>query len=310
MIIEQAGGADRMLLAEMAPRPVAGTEVRVRVEAAGVNPVDAGNRADPSWARVEAPFVVGYEFAGVVSEVGASVADLAAGEEVWGLLPVRDTRWGAYADEVICDATLVAARPSELDAVQAAALPLAGVTAMQLLDRLDPSAGEWMLVHGAAGGVGHLLCQLAHARGVRVAAPASVARHALLDRLSVEVVVDRHRPDAIRACCDVAGGAFPLVADLVGQGSLVASLEFAAEGARMGTIVELAGDLDEAIDRNITLSGVLMRPGRPALEALAEQVRSHGLRPVVDSVLGLAQAAQAHERVETGSGQGQLVLVP
>ncbi len=75
-------------------------------------------------------------------------------------------------------------------------------------------------------------------------------------------------------------------------------------------IVEWAGDLDQAIDRNVTLSGVLVRPGRRALELIAEQLRGGGLRPVVDRVFGLGQAAQAHERVETGSGQGTLALAP
>jgi NADPH:quinone reductase-like Zn-dependent oxidoreductase len=178
-----------------------------------------------------------------------------------------------------------------------------------LLDRLDPVAGELMLVHGAAGGVGHLLCQLARARGVQVAAPAALNRHELLRKLGVSVVVDRHQPDALTAARDLAGGDFPLVADLVGHGCLAASLGVAAEGARLGSIVELAVDLDEVIDRNMTLIGVLVRPGREALDALAEQVRVHGVRPLVDELLPLEDAATAHERVETGSGQGKVVLV-
>jgi NADPH2:quinone reductase len=83
----------------------------------------------------------------------------------------------------------------------------------------------------------------------------------------------------------------------------------AAEGARLGSIVELTVDLDEVIDRNMTLIGVLVRPGREALDALAEQVRVHGVRPLVDELLPLEDAAKAHERVETGSGQGKVVLV-
>jgi NADPH:quinone reductase-like Zn-dependent oxidoreductase len=181
---------------ELPVRRAASGQVRVRVEAAGVNPVDAFNRADPDWAGLEAPFVVGYEFAGRVTEVGEGVNDLVGGDAVWGLLPVRRTRWGAYADEVVCDSRLVAVRPAELEPAEAAAMPLAGVTAMQLLDRLDPEVGEWILVHGAAGGVGHLLCQIARARGLRVAAPAALNRHTLLHELGVSVIVDRHQPDA------------------------------------------------------------------------------------------------------------------
>jgi NADPH2:quinone reductase len=297
-----------MALGELPERGVGPGEVRVRVEAAGVNPVDAGNRADPAWAGIEPPYVVGYEFAGEAIEVGDDVGHLVVGAAVWGLLPVRGTRWGAYAHEVVTDAEFIAARPEELSLAEAAALPLAGATALQLLDRLDPSAGEWMLVHGAAGGVGHLFVQLARARGARIAAAASRPRHALLERLGVEVVVDRHRPDALAAARDAVGADFPIAVDLVGGGCLAASLELMAESGRAGSIVDLAGDLDEALDRNLTLHGLLVRPGVDALAQLGELVEAGVLRPEIDEVLPLEQAARAHERVESGSGQGKLVL--
>ena len=292
----------------MPSRPLAGSEVRVAVEAAGVNPVDAGNRADPTWAGLVTPYVVGYEFAGRVVEVDELVNDLRVGDAVWGLLPVRGTRWGAYAGEVVADERLVALRPASLEIAEAAALPLAGATALQLLDRLDPAPGEWILVHGAAGGVGHVFVQLAHARRARIAAPASSARHALLRQLGVSVIVDRHQPDAIQAARDQAGMDFAMVADLVGQGRLEASMDIIAEGGRGGSIVELAGNLEEAVDRNITLHGVLMQPGRDVLRALGTLTEAGHVRPVLDEVLPLEQVRRAHERVETGSGQGKIVL--
>jgi len=308
LVIERPGPPEVMRLADVASRPLAGSEVRVAVEAAGVNAVDAGNRSDAAWAGVVAPYVVGYEFAGRVEELGEQVDDLQVGDAVWGLLPVRGTRWGAYADEVVADASFVAVRPQALEPAEAGALPLAGATALQLLDRLDPAPGEWILVHGAAGGVGHLFVQLAHARGARVAAPASAARHELLSRLGVALIVDRHQPGAIAAARERAGTDFAMVADLVGQGRLVASLEVMAEGARAGSIVQLEGDFDEAVDRNITLHGVLVRPGRTALDALAARIAAGEARPVLDEVVGLEDARRAHERVETGSGQGKVVL--
>src|SRR5206468_9866858 len=106
--------------------------------------------------------------------------------------PVRGTRWGAYAEEVVVDAGHVGLRPASLEPIEAAALPLSGGTALQMLDRLAPTAGEWMLVHGAAGGVGHLLVQLARDRGVHVDASASLARHAFLEQLGVSAIADRH----------------------------------------------------------------------------------------------------------------------
>ncbi|HEY3775058.1 MAG TPA: NADP-dependent oxidoreductase [Solirubrobacteraceae bacterium] len=308
LLVREPGGPQVMALSDLPDRAVGPGEVRVRVDAAGVNPVDAGNRADPAWAGIAPPYVVGYEFAGEATEVGDGVGHLAAGAAVWGLLPVRGTRWGAYAQEVVTDAGFIAPRPERLSLAEAAALPLAGATALQLLDRLDPSPGEWMLVHGAAGGVGHLLVQMARARGVRIAAAASPPRHALLQRLGVEVVIDRHRPSALAALREAVGRDLPLTADLVGGGCLTASLELMAEGGRAGSIVELAGDLDEALDRNLTLHGVLMRPGVDVLARLGALVEAGAIRPEIDEILPLEQAARAHERVESGSGQGKLVL--
>ena len=307
-MVERPGGPRALHLTSLERAPLGETEVRLRVEASGANPVDAGNRADPRWARISSPYVVGYECSGVIVEVGARVDDLVEGDEVWALLPVRGTRWGTYADELVADANMVAHRPTALTPFEAAALPLAGATALQLVHRLDPAPGEWVLVHGAAGGVGHLFVQLVRSRGARVAAPASEARHDLLHSLGVEVIVDRHRPDALEHARDRAGGAFAICADFVGRGWLAASLPFLADGGRAGSIVELNGDYEEAVDRNITLHGLLVRPGRESLRALASEVANGALRPHIADVLPLVACRRAHERLQTGSGQGKIVL--
>src|ERR671912_1560245 len=154
LVVEQPGGPEAMRVRQL-PAPQPGPDqVVVAVEAVGVNPVDAGNRADPSWAGIRPPYVVGYELAGHIQAVGDGGAGFRGGDLVWGLLPVRGTRWGTYAELVAVDAALVGPRPPGLSAVEADALPLAGATAIQLLDRLDPKPGEWVLVHGAARGVG------------------------------------------------------------------------------------------------------------------------------------------------------------
>lgn len=287
---------------------VGDTEVRVRVQASGANPVDAGNRADPLWAAISPPYVVGYECSGVVLEVGTHVDDLREGDEVWALLPVRGTRWGTYADELVADARFVARRPTTITSFEAAVLPLAGATALQLVNRLDPRPGEWVLVHGAAGGVGHLFVQLARSRGARIAAPASPAAHRLLRSLGVEVVVDRHLPDALEQARELAGSDFAICADFVGQRRLVASLPLVAEGGRAGSIVELTGDYEEAVDRNMTLHGLLVRPGRDSLQALGDEVARGAIRPQIADIVPLEECRRVHERLEAGSGQGKIVL--
>jgi len=307
LVVQQPGGPEVMRLRQL-PAPQPGPDqVVVAVEAVGVNPVDAANRADPSWAGVRPPYVVGYEVAGRIQAVGDD-GGWTRGDPVWGLLPVRGTRWGTYAELVTLDAALVGPRPPSLSAVQAASLPLAGVTAVQLLDRLEPTPGEWVLVHGAAGGVGSLFVQLARARGARVVASASGQREALLRGLGVEVFLDRHAGRVAERACRAIGQELDMVADLVGYGTLAASLPVVREGGRAGSIVALAGDLEPAVDRNITLHGVLVRPSRQVLEVLAAAVAGGSLRPVVDQVLDLADAAVAHRRVESRHGQGKVVL--
>jgi len=308
VVVREPGPPESLEPAELA-RPAAGAgRVVVRVAAAGVNPVDATNRADPSWAGIEPPYVVGYEFAGWIEEVGLGVARFARGDPVWGVCPVRGTRWGAYADYVELEASWVGPRPAALDVVEAAAVPLAGSTALQLLDRLALQSGEAVLVHGASGGVGRLFVQLARMHGIRVAASSSQARHPLLRDLGVEIVIDREEGDVVAAAVRHLGGPLDAVADCAGHGLLAASLVGIREGGSAGSIVELSGDFEEAIDRNLRLHGVLVRPERETLDRLGKAVEHAALRPVVDAVVGPDAIVRTHRGLETRHGAGKVVL--
>jgi NADPH:quinone reductase-like Zn-dependent oxidoreductase len=280
----------------------------VRVGATGVNPVDASNRADPGWAGIEAPYVVGYEVAGWIDEVGHGVAGFAQGDAVWGVCPVRGTRWGSYADYVELEAGWVGLRPEALGVVDAAAIPLPGSTALQLLDRLSLQPGEAVLVHGASGGVGRLFVQLALMRGVRVAASSSRARHPLLRDLGVEIAIDRQETDVLAAAMSHFGGPLDAVADCAGHGLLAASLPGVREGGSAGSIVELSGDFEEAVDRNLRLHGVLVRPERRTLDRLREAVEQGALRPVVDAVIEPDAIVRTHRSLDTVHGPGKVVL--
>jgi NADPH:quinone reductase len=227
---------------------------------------------------------------------------------VWGLLPVRKTRWGAYASELVTDARYVAQRPQTLSPLEAVVLPVAGGTALQIIDRLKPIAGEWMLVHGAAGGVGHMLVQVAHRRGVQVAAATSSSHVPFLATLGVRVIVDRHGDDPWRDLHDRIDCPLGLVADLVGGGLVARSIPLTAEGRRIAAIVDLVGDFEEAVDRNSTLHGILLQPGRTILDRLRVLVEQGALQPKIDKVYGMADAARAHTRITTGSTEGKLVL--
>jgi len=309
VVVREPGPAENLEPAELA-RPTAGAgRVVVRVGAAGVNPVDATNRADPSWAGIEPPYVVGYEFAGWIEEIGLGVAGFARADAVWGVCPVRGTRWGTYADYVELEADWVGPRPATLDVVEAAAIPLAGSAALQLLDRLALQSGEAVLVHGASGGVGRLFVQLARMRGIRVAASSGQARHPLLRDLGVEIVIDRERSDVVAAAVRDLAGPLDAVADCAGHGLMAASLLGIREGGSAGSIVELCGDFEEAVDRNLRLHGVLVRPERETLGRLREAVDHGALRPIVDAVVEPEEIVRTHRRLdEGGRGQGKVVL--
>jgi NADPH2:quinone reductase len=308
LVVREPGPAENLEHAQL-PRPTAGAgRVIVQVEAAGVNPVDATNRADPSWAGIEPPYVVGYEFAGRVEEVGPGVDRFACGDAVWGMCPVRGTRWGAYADYVEVDADWLGPRPATLDVIEAAAIPLTGSTALQLLDRLALQSGDAVLVHGASGGVGRLCVQLARMRGIRVAASSSTKRHPLLRDLGAEIAIDRRRSDVVGAAVSHFGRLLDAVADCAGYGLLAASLVGVREGGSAGSIVELSGDFEEAIDRNQRLHGVLVRPEQETLDQLREAVEDGALRPVVDAVVEADAIVHTHRELESGQGEGKVVL--
>jgi NADPH:quinone reductase-like Zn-dependent oxidoreductase len=297
VVVARPGGPESLIVVDI-PRPTPGPdEVVVEVEAVGVNPVDLGNRADPSWAGIRAPYVVGYELAGRVVDTG---------EPVWALLPVRGTRHGALAEQVAVPRAYLAPRPPELDPIVAAALPVAGCTALQVLQRMRLDAGSWVYVHGATGGVGHLLVQMARGIGVHVAAASRPDDRRRLEELGVNLWVDRaaHSPAATAAA--KLGRGLDAVVDLVG-GELVPSLPHVRVGGHAATIVDLTGDLDLAIDRNIDLHGVLMRPGRDRLYALSAEVAA-GVRPTVAETYPLERVADAHRRLAAGGVGGKLVI--
>ena len=309
VVLDRFGGPEVLQLREI-PRPEPGSgQVRVAIHASGTNPVDVSNRTDGSWAGLKPPVVLGYEASGVIDAIADGVQSLAVGSEVILQLDVIGTQTGTYAEYVVADADSVAAKPASLSHAEAAALPLAGSTAYAIVaERLDIQPGEWLLIHGAAGGVGTFLVQQAVARGARVIGVASQPRHQLLRELGVEVCIDYTRGDPIEAAGRAVGSPIDAVVDLVGGDLLARSLSLIRPYGRAATIVSMVGDFDLAIDGNITLHGVLVRPSRRVLDALTEMVEAHKLRPIIDRVLPLSEARRAHERLATGRGQGKVVL--
>jgi NADPH:quinone reductase len=228
---------------------------------------------------------------------------------VFGALPVRVTRAGSYAEYVAVPAEIIAPKPERLSHVEAAAAPVAACTAHEALRRLRLEPGEWLLLHGAGGGVGSFAVQIAARSGARVLAVASARHHELIGELGAEACVDYTHERVDEAVRLLTGGEVDAVADFVGGEALSGSLSLLRKRGRAVEIVDLGGDLESLIDRNQELHGVLFDPSDPdPLRAIAAELAAGRLRSVVSDVLALDQAAEAHRRLEAGHRQGKLVL--
>jgi NADPH:quinone reductase-like Zn-dependent oxidoreductase len=288
-------------------RPEPGpTEVLVRVAAAGVNPVDWKVRRSGGLLRAP-PFTVGWDIAGTVEALGAGVARFAIGDRVLGM-PWFPKQAAAYAEYVTAPSRHLAAIPDGLTDSEAAALPLAGLTAWQaLVDTARVQAGEHVLILAAAGGVGHLAVQIAKARGARVTGTARAARHAWLRDLGADALVDYVTEDVGRA------GPADVVLDLVGGAAGLAALPAARDGGLFITIPSGAdvASLREAANHRVRIVNMLVEPDHAGLEALTALVAQGDLQIRVAHTFPLADAASAHRMGESGTiGGGKLVLLP
>jgi NADPH2:quinone reductase len=289
------------------PVPAAG-QVLVQIHAAGMNPVDAQNRADGSWAGITLPAILGSDASGTVAALGPGVSEFKIGEPVFYFSDFLAPTGGSYAEYQAVDASIIARRPAALGHAHAAAVPLAAGTAYEVvIRRLSVTAGESLVICGASGGVGTFAIQLAKRAGARVTAIASAANHELVRSLGADVALDYRDHDLDAVVADELGPV-DAVADLVGGELTVRSLHWLRAGGRMATVASLTGDLDAAIDNNLTIHGVLVRPDRERLMTLAALLEHGKLRPVVTKEYPLAEVAVAHRELERGHTRGKTVL--
>jgi len=298
------GGPEVLELTEV-PRPEPGpTEVLVRMAAAGVNPVDWKVRARGGLLG-QPPFTLGWDVAGVVEEVGFGVTRFAAGERVFGM-PRFPREAAAYAEYVTSPSRQLTRIPEGLGDVEAAGLPLAGLTAWQaLVETAGIGPGQRALILAAAGGVGHLAVQIAKARGAYVIGTASSAKHAFLAELGADEAIDYTSEAVEERVRDV-----DVVLDLVGSETSGAALSTLRDGGLFIVVPSAAGieQLHELAGDRVRVTGILVEPDRVGMEALAGLVAAGALRVHVDRTFPLEQAPQAHEAGETGRTQGKLVL--
>lgn len=284
------------------PRP---NEVLVRVRAAGVNPTDWKHRANGGFLG-EPPFVLGWDVSGVVESVGIGVAAFRPGDEVFGMLSYPFGH-GSHAEYVTAPARTFAHKPSGIDHVQAGALPLVSLTAWQaLVERADVQPGQRVLIHAAAGGVGHVAVQIAKARGARVIGTASAGKHEFLRSIGADETVDYRETDFAEVVKDV-----DVVLDTIGGDTSLRSLRVLRPGGVVVSILPVGSDefYEEADRLGVRAVRMLVDADRAGMEEIARLVESGKLRATIAETFPLAEAARAHAEGETGRTTGKLVLV-
>lgn len=291
------------------PLPLAG-EVVVRVEAAGVNPIDAKLRSAkrPSPPIVE-PRTVGFDGAGVVESIGDGVQGLVVGDRV----AIRDTR-GTYSSLLAVPAEHLALLPDGVTAAEGAGIGIPAGTAYQALRSLGVSDGDVLLVHGGSGSVGQAVVQFAVAWGATVIATASPARHDLLRELGATPVaygdglLDRVReaaPQGVTVALDCAGTdeAIQTSLDLVSDRDRIATIVRGPDAADFGIRAFSGGAPEPLTEQELAWRA-------EALGASIALLDSGDFTIEIDRELPLAEAAQAHELVESGAASGKIVLIP
>ena len=300
---EVLGGPEVLKEVEI-ERPEPGvSQLLVRVHAAGLNPTDWGHRAFPVFLGPP-PFTLGWDVSGVVEATGFGVTLFKPGDEVFGMLPYPHGA-GSHADYVTGPARAFALKPRNLDHVQAGALPLAALTAWQALnDTAQLAAGQRVLIHAAAGGVGHLAVQIAKARGGYVIGTASAGHHDLVRDLGADEMIDYRTTDFAAAVSDVDVVLNSITGDYPAR-----SLRTLRPGGTLVSLLPIGSEAPtEAAKLGVRAEVMLVEHDHAGMTAIADLVTRGELRPVIAATFPLAEAAKAHELGETRHVAGKLVL--
>jgi len=301
--IHEYGGPE-VLVYEDAPRPQAEKgDVLVQVHAAGINPVDWKVRQGLAKDSLHhhLPLILGWDVSGVVEAVGRGVWRLKVGDEVYSRPDIM--RDGAYAEYITIDQSLAALKPQTIDHVHAAGIPLAAMTAWQaLFDAGRLSAGQRILIHGASGGVGTYAVQLAKWKGAYVIGTASARNQEFLHELGSDGTIDYQDVAFETVVRDV-----DMVLDTIGGDTQERSWPVLKRGGILVSIISPPSP-QKAAAHGVRQAYVFLEPKLTQLQEITALVDSGKLRCVVDTVLPLAEARQAHEISQSGHARGKIIL--
>jgi NADPH:quinone reductase-like Zn-dependent oxidoreductase len=296
-------GGPEVLRFEDAPRPTPGSgELLIRVHAASVNPLDWKVRAGymKDYIPLPLPFIPGWDVSGVVEAVGPGVTTLKKGDEVYARPDVAAHGYGAYAEYVVAKETETALKPKSIDHVHATTIPVTAWRA--LFDAAGLKEGQRVLIHGAAGGVGSFAVQLAKWKGAHVIGTASTRNQTFLRELGVDEPIDYEKTRFEDVVHDV-----DVVFDPIGGETQKRSWKTLNKGGILVSIVA-PPSAEEAKKHDVRSAFLSAQGGSSLLAELATLVDSGKIKPMVEKVLPLSEARQAHELNETGHARGKIVL--
>lgn len=327
ILMTAAGSTDVLQLREIAkPELPSPHHLLVKLTAAGVNPLDTKLRAKPAFYPDKLPAILGCDGAGIVEEIGSEVARFKAGDKVYFCNGGLGDEPGCYAEYTTLHEDYCALKPDNLTLQDSAALPLVLLTVWEaLVERVNLRAGQTILIHGAAGGVGHIAVQLAHHLGARIAVTVSNDQQAgLVHGLGAEKIIRYKEQDFVQETLSWTDGhGADTVFDTVGNEIFLRSLNATRIGGKLVSILATplaAADVQLARLRNLSLCHELMLTPqllklhderirqRKILEQGAQLVKAGQLGVLVSHRLPLEQAAEAHRLIEQSSMVGKIIL--
>jgi len=301
-----AYGGPEVLEVKDIPTPIPKKgQILVEVHAAGLNPFDAKLRAGmmKNMIPLKFPVTPGGDFAGLVTQVGEGVSDIEAGDEVYGTAIILNGGSGAYAEIAVANVANCALKPKSIGFSQAAALPVAGISAVQAVEEhMNLTSGQKILIHGGAGGIGHMAIQLAKSIGGNVATTVSADDKEFVKGLGADEAIDYKNQKFEEILKD-----FDAVFDMVGGEITNKSFQVLKRG---GVLVSMVGQSNEELSKKYGVTGIGQNTQNDAqhLKHLAELVDTGKIKVHIDKVFPLDQVRDAFTHLETGHPRGKVVL--
>jgi NADPH2:quinone reductase len=287
---------------------ISNNEVLIKVHGAGVNPVDAKTRKGLGFVaeNIKLPWTPGYDVAGEIFKIGENVKDFHIGDKVFGMVGFA-LKGGCYAEYVSCNADEIVRIPENIYIADAAAVPLAALTAFQGLFEIGKlKKGERVLIHAGAGGVGHFAVQFAKNIGAYVISTASKENHRFLLDLGVDEIIDYRNTDFSEKVRNI-----DLVLDLMGFDIGVLSLKTLKKNGRIVTVPTITADKVCNAAKgvpDILAKGMKVSVSKTDLEKISKMIENNDLQIKISKYFSLEEATLAHEHIETGKTLGKIIL--